>query len=99
MKRASNHTVIGGCGSLNLFEGKSVKIKYEKQSSELHRPFRNKTIYDRLTKNTWQGVYFSGEVKVRSQSESESPAVYQGSGYESARVTRIVPETCRSSPG
>ena len=81
-----------------------IQINGKKECKKFHEiigfghPIKNGKISNYLTKDTWQGVYFSGEVKVSSQSESESPAVYQGSGYESARVTRIVPETCRSSP-
>lgn len=82
-----------------------IQINGRKECKKFHdmigfgHPIKNGKISNYLTKNTWQGVYLSGEVKVSSQSESESPAVYQGSGYESARVTGVIPETCRSSPG
>jgi len=82
-----------------------IQINGRRECKKFHdmigfgHPIKNGKISNYLTKNTWQGVCFSGEVKVSSQSESESPAACEGSGYESARVTGAVPETCRSSPG
>ena len=48
-----------------------------------------------------QGVYFSGEVKETSLSESKKtvPSNRVGLDVKTSKITEIIPETSRSNPG